>query len=275
MLLKEKGGSLVALQSVIAGQGEEYDDLWLLGFILGNPTSLRDAKVKAESAIKWRKGQGKPIVDAAKAAFTEASAGGGWNQSAAFARAPHASAISPFIGPEGSHLFTVPTPWGDLCSVIRAPAIDDETLMTKVTSSQMVDFFLYAKELNSLVCSARTRASRKVCQVISANDLTGVRRLPSEGFGKALSESSKQSVAMYPLLAGPTLLLNLPIILQYIVDNLFKPLFPPKIQAKIRFESGPLGDLGDLKELRNPEKRAKFLSQLEALQPPLTELLLK
>eukprot|EP00747_Dinoflagellata_sp_TGD_P084651 gnl/TRDRNA2_/TRDRNA2_162598_c0_seq1.p1 gnl/TRDRNA2_/TRDRNA2_162598_c0~~gnl/TRDRNA2_/TRDRNA2_162598_c0_seq1.p1 ORF type:complete len:405 (-),score=64.23 gnl/TRDRNA2_/TRDRNA2_162598_c0_seq1:133-1293(-) len=271
-LLKSKQSELVALNGVIAGQGEEYDDVWLVRFILGNPDDLKAAKKAAEAALKWRKGVGKPIVEAAKEAFADATKDGGWDNNAAFSRAPHAEAIRPFIGPEGSHIFTVPTEWGDLCSVIRAPAIDDDNLMKAVTVQQLTDFFVYVKELNALVCNSRTRSTGQLCQIISANDLNGVLRLPNSDFGKALSESSKTSLALYPLLAGPTLLLNLPIVLQVVVDNLFKPLFPERVAAKIRFERGPLLDLTDLKGLREPAERTKFLGQIGSLQPSLKAL---
>jgi hypothetical protein len=271
-LLNENSGKVEELKMITSGQGEEYDDLWRLRFVLGNPDDFGAAKAAAVSAIRWRKGPGKPIVEAAKLGFSEATKDGGWNNKAAFDRAPYAAAISPYIGPEGSHIFTVPTEWGDLCSVIRAPAIDDNDLMERVTVDQLTEFFVYVKELNAMVCNKRTRESRSLCQIISANDLNGVLRLPNSDFGKALSESSKQSLAMYPLLAGPTILLNLPDFLQVIVDNFFKPLFPKRVAAKIRFESGPLKELPDLKGLRDPVERAKFLNQIEALKPSLTIL---
>ena len=54
---------------------------------------------------------------------------------------------------------------------------------------------------------------------------------------------------LYPSLAGPTMILNLPFILQAFV-GLFKPLFPKSVQARLKFERAPfLADLGELTPL--------------------------
>lgn len=54
-------------------------------------------------------------------------------------------------------------------------------------------------------------------------------------FRKALAEASKKSNQLYPFLAGPTLLLNLPRLLGALV-KVFKPLFPATVQKKLKFE---------------------------------------
>ena len=69
---------------------------------------------------------------------------------------------------------------------------------------------------------------------------------------------------LYPALGGPTLLLNLPKLLALLV-KLLQPLFPKTVQKKIRFESGPLADVADLRELRDAPTRAKFLGEIDAL----------
>merc|ERR1712195_5912 len=81
----------------------------------------------------------------------------------------------------------------------------------------MGDFFLYAKEIHSLVANARSKQSGRLCNVIFANDITGTRKPPDALFGKALTASSKSFEKLYPGLAGPTMILNLPFILQALV----------------------------------------------------------
>merc|ERR1712028_153277 len=138
-------------------------------------------------------------------------------------QAPHATAINEFVSPK--NILTLSTAKGDLVYVIRASGVDDKTMMSKVSVDQVVDFFLYAKEVHSLVANARSKQSGRLCNVIFANDITGTRKPPDALFGKALTASSKSFEKLYPGLAGPTMILNLPFILQAFV-GLFKPLFP-------------------------------------------------
>ena len=86
-------------------------------------------------------------------------------------------------------------------------------MMTKVTVDQVVEFFLYAKEVHpspnpnpipspdpkpnpaptqvhSLVANARSKQSGRLCNVIFANDITGTRKAPDALFSKALTASS-------------------------------------------------------------------------------------
>merc|ERR1712054_691404 len=100
----------------------------------------------------------------------------------------------------------------------------------------------------------------RLCNVIFANDITGTRKAPDPQFSKALTSSSKSYEKLYPSLAGPTMILNLPFILQAFV-GLFKPLFPPTVQARLKFESAPfLSKLKDLTPLTtNAASRKSFL----------------
>merc|ERR1719486_594339 len=117
--------------------------------------------------------------------------------------------------------------------------------MGKVSVDQLVEFLLYVKEVHSLVANARSTASGRLCNVIFANDISGTRKPPDPLFSKALTASSKSYERLYPSLAGPTLILNLPLILQAFV-GLFKPLFPKSVQARLKFERAPyLAKLGE------------------------------
>merc|ERR1711988_1588101 len=101
----------------------------------------------------------------------------------------------------------------------------------------------------------------RLCNVVFANDITGTRKAPDPLFAKALTASSKSYEKLYPSLAGPTLILNLPFILQAFV-GLFKPLFPKAVQARLKFESAPyLTKLRELTPLTTDRSaRASFLS---------------
>lgn len=217
-----------------------------------------------KQTVAWRSGVGKPIVDAAAEAVAKATAGGGWENEPVRAAAPHAAAINPYITPK--NILTLSTPEGDLVYVIRASLIDDKALMSKVSVDQLVDFLLYVKEVHSLCVNARSERTGRLCNVIFANDITGTMKPPDPQFSKALTASSKSYEKLYPALAGPTMILNLPFILQAFV-GLFKPLFPKSVQARLKFTGAPyLAKLKELTPLTNDASARKaFLDEVDRL----------
>jgi len=214
--------------------------------------------------VAWRAGAGKAIVDSAAEAVAKATAGGGWDNEPVRLAAPYASAINKYISPK--NIVTVSTDAGDLVYVIRASLIDDKAMMSDVSVDQLVEFLLYVKEVHSLVANARSTRTGRLCNVIFANDISGTRKPPDPQFSKALTASSKSYERLYPSLAGPTLILNLPFVLQAFI-GLFKPLFPKSVQARLKFEGAPfLAKLGDLTPLTTEgPSRKSFLTELARL----------
>merc|ERR1712032_759362 len=106
----------------------------------------------------------------------------------------------------------------------------------------------------------------RLCNVIFANDISGTRKPPDPMFSQALTASSKQYEKLYPSLAGPTMILNLPFVLQAFI-GLFKPLFPKSVQARLKFEEAPvLSKLGELTILTtDSSKRKLFLAEINDL----------
>lgn len=242
---------------------DAHDDLWLLRFALANADDAAAAEQQIRETLAWRSGEGKAVVDAAAAAVAAATAGGGWDNEPVLSGAPHADVVTKYITPK--QCLTVTTKGDDLCYIIRAATVDDQALMGEAAVDEVVAFFLYAKEVNSIVADARTRRTGRLTTVITANDLSGIDLFGDATFRKALSAASKQGNKVYPALAGPTLLLNLPKLVSALV-SVFKPLFPKPVQEKLRFERGPLADVDDLTELSaSPAKKEKFLSELEVL----------
>jgi len=180
------------------------------------------------------------------------------------AAAPHAATINQFITPE--NIVTVSTNAGDLVYVIRASLIDDKEMMSKLSVNQLTDFLLYVKEVHSLVVNARSEKSGRLCNVVFANDISGTRKAPDPKFSKALTESSKSYEKLYPSLAGPTMILNLPFVLQAFV-GLFKPLFPKTVRERLKFESAPV--LAKFKTLTpltsDASARSSFLGEVDKL----------
>lgn len=229
-----------------------------------------DSLVKATEAVKeraaWRQGTGAHICAAAAAAVQAATADGGWNNEPVYASAPYAAVINQYITPKS--VMTTSTTDGDLVYVIRASAIDDKALMDAVTVEQLGEYFLYAKEIHALTANQRSEAQGRLCNVIFANDISGVRKAPDKRFSKALTSSSDAYEVLYPSLAGPTMILNLPFILQAFV-GLLKPLFPKSVQERLVFTKAPV--LASLKELSplatNPEIRQAFVQEVVGLLP--------
>lgn len=238
----------------------------LLRFALAHPDDERAAEKALREAIRWRQTKGKRIVESAREAVEKATANGGWDNDPVRDAAPHADLINPFITPKA--VVTTSTEDGDLVYVIRASQINDREMMDKVTVEQVCDFFLYAKEVHNIVANRRSASTGRMCSVIFANDISGVRRAPDSRFSKALTSSSDQYESLYPSLAGPTMILNLPLILQAFV-GLLKPLFPKSVQERLVFKRAPvLASLVELTPLgTDPTVRRNFVREIKGLLP--------
>ena len=221
-----------------------------------------EAVAALEERTAWRAGDGASIVKAASDAVAAATAGGGWDNSPIRDAAPHANAVNAYITP--SQIATLSMPEGDLLFCIRAAAIDDAGLMSSVTVEQLTDFFLFTKEIHEQVADARSAASGRLCRVVLANDLGGLNLAGDASFRSALSASSKAAARLYPSLAGPTLLLNLPFLLQALV-SLFKPLFPKSVLERLKFEQSSTvpEDLASL--LTDAPTRDAFTAELTTI----------
>jgi hypothetical protein len=244
----------------------EMSEIALLRFALAHPDDEKSAASALRSAIEWRRTKGKFIVESARDAIEKATANGGWDNEYVRNAAPHADVINPFITPRA--VITTSTEDGDLVYVIRASQINDREMMDKVTIEQVCDFFLYAKEVHNLIANQRSARTGRMCSVIFANDISGVRKAPDSRFSKALTSSSDQYESLYPSLAGPTMILNLPLILQAFV-GLLKPLFPKSVQERLVFKRAPV--LASLKELTplgtDMAVKRSFVREIKSLLP--------
>lgn len=229
--------------------------------------TLADAQKALRERQAWSRGKGAGIVASARSAVEQATAAdGGWDNAPVYAAAPHATVINQYITPKS--VMTLSTDDGDLVYVIRASAINDKELMNRVSVNQVGDYFLYAKEVHSLVANRRSETTGRFARVIFANDISGVRKPPDARFSKALTSSSDQYEVLYPSLAGPTMILNLPFVLQAFV-GLLKPLFPKSVQERLVFTKAPvLAGLKELTPLANSALvRQKFVREVKSLLP--------
>jgi len=247
------------------------NDVFFLRYCLDCPDDAEGERTRRlKDNLEWRQsGRGREICRAALEAVQTATSSRendkGWNNDPVLALAPHSSVVSEFFTTK-STITTTLEETGDLVYCIRAGQIDDVKLMDTLGAGtadgreaavgRLVDFFLYAKEVNALVANDRSLRSDRLLSVLTANDLSGVKLIGgSADFRKALSVSSKQASALYPATAGPTLLLNLPPLLNALV-KLFTPLFPPDVNARLKFARGPcIKDVATLDDISSGGSR--------------------
>ena len=255
--MKEEAKSVVGADAL--EQVPYNNDVFYLRYCLEDK-GAEDLK----KTLAWRQGEGKAMCDAATAAYTQATADGGWNNDPIRDAAPSAEIINEYINLNTG--MTTSSSKGDILYCIRAGKIDDNALMSKVSVDEMVKFFLYSKEIIALAANDKSLATDKLSYVLTVNDLSGLKLIGGDAtFRTALGDSSKQANELYPALGGPTLLLNLPRLVSAIV-KLFTPLFPEKVREKIKFEQGPLKNVEDLVNVAPGGKdRDAFLADIDSI----------
>jgi hypothetical protein len=238
--------------------------------LLSDSTSMKAVEEQLEQSLQWRS-QGEPgprICVAARTAVAAASSPNAvWTDNdRVFDLAPNAAKISPYITP--ANCITTTSEKGDLVYCIRAGAIADVDLFTAVTVPEMVEFFLYVKEVHALVSDLRSAQSNQLIHTITCNDLANVKLIGgSSDFRKALSQASTlASTQIYPsTYSGPTLLCNLPMLLSALIQ-LFTPLFPDAVKERLKFVQGPLSKVTNLRDIATTASsspaRTEFLQQL-------------
>ena len=242
------------------------NDVFFLRYCLAAPEDTSAQTNRLRKNLDWRMKDGRSICAAATSAIREAMAEGAWNNEPVLKSAPNSDVISKYIKP--SNVITTTSSKNDLVYCIRAGSIEDASLMEEVTVDQMVDFFLYAKEVNAQIANIRSELTDELKCVITANDLTGVKLVGgSADFRKALSQSSNIATELYPATAGPTLLLNLPGLLSALA-KLFTPLFSKEVKDRLKFQQGPLKDVSDLQQVATSAsgaERTTFVKQLDEI----------
>lgn len=209
---------------------------------------------KFKSTLEWRMSeQGQIVCNAARTGLEQQQQQGTttnnnentWKNQPILTNAPHSNVIGKYISPFNA--ITTTSNQNDLVYCIRAGNINDNELMSNVSVEQMVLFFLYVKEINSIVSNIRSIQYNKLIKIITCNDLSNVKIIGSNSnFRTALSTSSQIANINYASsYNGPTLLCNLPILLSALV-KLFTPLFPKSVNERLKFVQGPLKTVSDL-----------------------------
>ena len=185
-LLKKNRAKLDDLATI----APDLSEISRLRFALTFPDRF-ESRMAIREAVSYRDGEGKSIVEAAARAVAAATAvDGKWNNDFVRDNAPHAAVINRYISPK--NIITLSNDNGDLIYVIRASSINDRQLMSRVSVKQMSEFFCYVKEVHNIVANIRSEKTGRLCEVVFANDISGVRAIPDPRFSQALTQSSQQ-----------------------------------------------------------------------------------
>ncbi|KAL3823629.1 hypothetical protein ACHAXA_005610 [Cyclostephanos tholiformis] len=246
------------------------NDVFYLRYALDDSKKNDDERARAmRASIEWRSSEvgGRSIVTSARRAVIDASSSpdGRWNNDPVRDAAPHSEYVSKYFDTEQCITTTLPTT-GDLVYCIRAGKIDDVGLMSSISIDRLVEYFLYCKEVNSVVADMRSLENDRLVRLITCNDLMDVKLVGgSPDLRKALSAASKKANELYPTFNGRTLMLNPPALLG-VLARLFTPLFPMAVRRRLKFVSGPLRDVVDLREISaGGIGREEFVAQVDAL----------
>lgn len=264
----------VATQSKVSLEMEPYsNEIFFLRYCIQYDT-MEDRVAALKENLAYRQGpSGKAICQAALTAVQQATASTQeWDNDPVLQGAPHSNIIQQYLTP--INMMTVITPQGNnnIIQCIRAGQIDDVGLMKAVSESQMVDFFLYAREVQAIMANRYSSATNNnnnngLWQLVTANDLTGVKLIGgSSEFRSSLAQSSALASKLYPATSGPTLLLNLPPVLNALVQ-LFTPLFPEAVKKKIRFaKCDSIKNVDSLMQVSSKgNEREKFVKEIETI----------
>jgi len=247
------------------------NDVFYLRYLLETSYENDNERIEAlKRNLEWRKSDGKQIVmsahDAIKAARSGDENSKKWNNKPVEQAAPHSDRIGKYLTSVQCITTSLPSS-NDLVYIVRAGKIDDKALMSSVSVDEMIEFFLYVKEVNAAIADIRSVETDSLIKVITCNDLSGVKLVGgSSDFRSALSLSSKKAVELYPALSGRSLLLNLPSLLGALV-KLFTPLFPDAVRKRIRFEKcRPLKNVDNLMQVvERGAVRDEFIEQIDML----------
>ncbi|KAL9182440.1 hypothetical protein ACHAXT_013092 [Thalassiosira profunda] len=215
-LLATHQQEIVALKDVASSISKDEaiaptNDVFYLRYVLDGSYRNEDDRIAAlNSNIEWRANDGKDIVTSAHDAIEAATEGETWDNWPVFAAAPHAEVIGAYLTSKQCITTHLPST-DDLVYCIRAGKIDDAGLMSAVSVDQMVDFFLYVKEVNAQAADLRSVQSDSLVKIVTCQDMSGLKLIGgSKDFQKSLSTASKLANGLYPSLNGRTLILNLP-----------------------------------------------------------------
>jgi hypothetical protein len=198
-LLKQHAVPIAELQkklaAVLSVDKDQYDEIFLLRYVLshraGGKADLEKAEDCIRQTIEWRKKEKAKIDESAKTGF-----GPNHDIAIRFNTVGHAGNL-----PGG----------GEPVYVVRTGYCDLPGLMNTLTHEQVVDWLHYTKEKVWRDCDTRTRKTRRLTKEISVIDMENFSLFGGDKrFYKCLGDASKLSAVYYPQLLGKTVMINTP-----------------------------------------------------------------
>jgi hypothetical protein len=196
-LLKNKKESIEKLKTLVddklfALDAQQYDDIFLLRYVLTHGDNFEKAADCVKQTILWRKENHEKIINAVKTGFGP----------------KHEIAVRfNTVGHAGS----LPAPGNEPIYVVRTGYCDIKGLMNTMTHEEVVDWLHFTKEKVWRECDSKTRETRLLTKEISVIDMANFSLFGGDSrFYKCLGEASKLSAIYYPQLLGKTVLINTP-----------------------------------------------------------------
>jgi hypothetical protein len=221
--------------------------------------------------LAWRLNEGKVICQAAREAVELASTdcqseqGHSLSYDIVLSKCPLYDRIAPFIPNDAT--FLTKTSKGDLLHVIRGSRMNAKDMMKVLSVEEASDFLIYLKEVNMLWLHRESVQQDRLAALILVNDVGGVTKMSDTppSFRQALSQSSHLATTLYPRMAGPTVLLNLPAVLNALV-KIMMPILPSKLRQRMRFARGVMDSTTTCQDIQQAgPRRDIFLRDIDRI----------
>ena len=282
---------------------DEALDHFLLRFVDGvrDGIDLADAESTLRDSLEWRRGVGRIVLEKAQEAVNEASnvtsdasasttarQKGRWKNAPVQRNLPHKFAVGEFLTDEqltyvldGQRARLVCCIQGrridedGLMQALEAQSSPDDHAMTCVDVEEAVDTlamrrlqhsFLYSKAVNARVCALLSLKTGVLVTVVTVNDLKDVSLRSTKLAGQfraALGGAARRGDRLFPTLAGPTVIANLPKAIQLLV-GLVANLFPVSVRRFLTFARIDSLDDGLRRLLVEPDASAVFLDDVDS-----------
>jgi hypothetical protein len=201
--------------------GTNYDDIWILRYVLSNasdPASdkgIKKAEDSMRKSITWRR------------------------QHAAALKAISEGQPVPFDSKfkEYNAVFRIYGNDGGPINIVCLSGSNPGALMDNASFKTVEEYLLMTKEEDYLICDRKTRESRKLVKMVSIIDMHDYGLFDGGGdrrFAKALGQTSNVSSDLYPQLLAKTIVVNTPTFISFVV-RMMKLFMSERTFSKIAF----------------------------------------
>ncbi|GAX80016.1 hypothetical protein CEUSTIGMA_g7455.t1 [Chlamydomonas eustigma] len=214
--------NISSLKANLQGEGilvDQYDDIWLLRFILSAKGDIIKAEKNIRLTLKWR---------AEKKL---------WLQAAKEGLPPPTPNFELFAKNIASDVYGR-TVDGDMINIVRAGFANPRAVLNIASVEETVDYLMYCRELLFLRCDEETRRTGRLCKAVNVFDLNSFSLSKVHAkFGQVAAKSSKLSEICYPQVIDTQVIINMSGFLMAFV-RLLRGLLSSGSQAKLKLCPG-------------------------------------